>query len=175
MKLCNLTWWTESYNQEETTDLRRATTKLPQPTPEIEPKPQLLQARILTLSYPDPLVSNRLELNRLMTKRTKWPCAKQRLRSAWTSAQSDQSLRLRSKDSQDAQADLSIRWAHMPFCWFCHEVAQLMKGYKKIRQSVYFELLQYTGNYSLQYHKKTVQNMSSWDKNTEMRVCKQAV
>ena len=24
----------------------------------------------------------------------------------------------------DAQADLSLRWAHMPFCWFCHEVAQ---------------------------------------------------
>ena len=20
-----------------------------------------------------------------------------------------------------AQADLSLRWAHMPFCWFCHE------------------------------------------------------
>ena len=25
----------------------------------------------------------------------------------------------------DAQADLSLRWTHMPFCWFCHEVAQL--------------------------------------------------
>ena len=24
-----------------------------------------------------------------------------------------------------AQADLSLRWAHMPFCWFCHEVAHL--------------------------------------------------
>ena len=23
----------------------------------------------------------------------------------------------------DAQADLSLRWAHMPFCWFCHEAA----------------------------------------------------
>ena len=23
----------------------------------------------------------------------------------------------------DAQADLSLRWAHMPLCWFCHEVA----------------------------------------------------
>ena len=21
-------------------------------------------------------------------------------------------------------ADLSLRWAHMPHCWFCHEVAQ---------------------------------------------------
>ena len=23
----------------------------------------------------------------------------------------------------NAQADLSLRWAHMPFCWFCHEAA----------------------------------------------------
>ena len=31
-----------------------------------------------------------------------------------------------SKDSdQTAQADLSLRWAHMPFCWFCHETAHL--------------------------------------------------
>ena len=27
-------------------------------------------------------------------------------------------------DWADAQADLSLRrWAHMPFCWFCHEAA----------------------------------------------------
>ena len=24
-----------------------------------------------------------------------------------------------------AQADLSLRWAHMPFCWFCHEAAHI--------------------------------------------------
>ena len=24
-------------------------------------------------------------------------------------------------DWADAQADLSLRWAHMPFCWFCRE------------------------------------------------------
>ena len=23
----------------------------------------------------------------------------------------------------DVQADLSLRWVHMPFCWFCHEAA----------------------------------------------------
>ena len=28
----------------------------------------------------------------------------------------------------DAQADLSLRWAHMPFCWFCHEAALLLKA-----------------------------------------------
>ena len=25
----------------------------------------------------------------------------------------------------NAQADLSLGWAHMPFCWLCHEVTQL--------------------------------------------------
>ena len=29
-------------------------------------------------------------------------------------------------DWADAQADMSLCWAHMPFCWFCHEVAHLM-------------------------------------------------
>ena len=28
-------------------------------------------------------------------------------------------------DWVDAQADLSLRWMHMPFCWFCHEAAQM--------------------------------------------------
>ena len=27
-------------------------------------------------------------------------------------------------DWADAQSDLSLRWAQMPFCWFYHEVAQ---------------------------------------------------
>ena len=27
----------------------------------------------------------------------------------------------------DGQADLSLRLAHMPFCWFCHEAAHLSK------------------------------------------------
>ena len=35
-------------------------------------------------------------------------CAQRRLWSDWT----------------DAQADQSLRWAHMPFRWFCHEAAQ---------------------------------------------------
>ena len=34
-------------------------------------------------------------------------------------------LRADSEDF-DAQADLSFRWEHMPFSWFCHEVAHLM-------------------------------------------------
>ena len=28
-------------------------------------------------------------------------------------------------DWADDQADLSLRWAHMPFCWFCHEAAHI--------------------------------------------------
>ena len=67
-----------------------------------------------------------------MTKPTKWLCAQRRLRSAWASALSDQSLRLRSvgsygrklsscgqrrlwSDWADAQADMSLRWAHTHF------------------------------------------------------------
>ena len=26
-----------------------------------------------------------------------------------------------------AQSDQSLRWAHMPLCWFCHETVQIMK------------------------------------------------
>ena len=28
-------------------------------------------------------------------------------------------------DWADAQADQSLRWAHVPFCWFCHDAAQI--------------------------------------------------
>ena len=30
-----------------------------------------------------------------------------------------------SEDSADAQADLGLRWAYMPFCWFYHVLAQM--------------------------------------------------
>ena len=54
-------------------------------------------------------------------------CAQRRLRSAWASQRRLRSAwasqrRLRSAWA-DAQADLSLRWAHMPFCWLCHAVA----------------------------------------------------
>ena len=77
----------------------------------------------------------RNKVSHLMTKQAKWLCTQQRLRSAWASAQSDQSLHWVAKnpsflhvDSEDwanAQADLILRWAYMPFCSFCHEVAQV--------------------------------------------------
>ena len=28
-------------------------------------------------------------------------------------------------DWADAQIDLSLRWADMPYCWFCHVAAQM--------------------------------------------------
>ena len=31
-------------------------------------------------------------------------------------------------DWADALVDLSLCWAHRPFCWFCHEVAQITLG-----------------------------------------------
>ena len=29
-------------------------------------------------------------------------------------------------DQISSQADLSLRWAHMPFCWFCHEAVHII-------------------------------------------------
>ena len=66
-----------------------------------------------------------------MTKPIKWVCAQWRLRSAWASAQSDQSsLRaewvhvakypsfLHADSEESAQSDLSLRWAHSHFVGF---------------------------------------------------------
>ena len=53
-------------------------------------------------------------LSRFMIKPTKWLCAQRRLRSAWASAQT-----WHWSDLADALADLSLRWAHNPICWFC--------------------------------------------------------
>ena len=53
-------------------------------------------------------------MSHLMTKPTKWLCTQRRLRSAWF-------LHVDSgewSDWADAQADLSLCWAHMPFCCF---------------------------------------------------------
>ena len=83
-------------------------------------------------------------MSRSITKPTTWLCAQRRLRSAWASAQSDQNhhrpheealgpklpIKCKAKtlirsDWADAQADLSLRWAHRTFCWFCHVAAQI--------------------------------------------------
>ena len=63
-------------------------------------------------------------------------CAQRNLRSAWASAQSDQSLRCPHEESKplhedwsdwaDAQADMSLRWAHMPFLFLLVSAGSIM-------------------------------------------------
>ena len=38
-------------------------------------------------------------------------------------------------DWADAQADLSLRWGHMPFCRFCHALAQMIRIYALMKQT----------------------------------------
>ena len=65
-------------------------------------------------------------MSRLITKQSKWLCAQRRLRSAWASAQSDQSSLCRcpgwSESSLGAQS----------FCWFCHEAAHMLMDSRRI-------------------------------------------
>ena len=48
-----------------------------------------------------------------------------RMKKAWVSYPLSTQRRLWS-DWVDAQADRSLRWAHIPLCWFCHVAAQLL-------------------------------------------------
>ena len=58
-----------------------------------------------------------------MTKPTKWHVRPAKTQISLSFPQADRE-ELQS-DWADAQADLSFRWAHMPFCWLCHEAAQM--------------------------------------------------
>ena len=51
-----------------------------------------------------------------MTKPTKWMCAQQRLRSAWASAQSDQSLHCPHEETLGPQLLVENSWRHI-FAW----------------------------------------------------------
>ena len=81
-------------------------------------------------------------LSRLMTKPTQWhvyPANTQislgirpiwsvfsvRMKKAWVLSYPPSAQRRLWSVWADAQADLSLRWAHMPFSWFCHQVAHL--------------------------------------------------
>ena len=44
-------------------------------------------------------------------------------------------------DWADAQADLSIVWAHMQLCWFCHETAHIAMM-DSLRQQFYLRMRQ---------------------------------
>ena len=54
-----------------------------------------------------------------------WPVFAVRMKKAWDLSYQLSAQRRLWSDWADAQADLSLCWAHMPLCWFCHEAAQL--------------------------------------------------
>ena len=60
-----------------------------------------------------------------------------RMKKAWVLSY-PLSAQLRLIRLEDAQADLDLRLAHMPFCWFCHAVARMLTvGAKLI--SIYYK------------------------------------
>ena len=89
------------------------------------------------------LSSSHIQVSRDMTRPTKWMCAQRRLRSAWASAQSDQSLRCPHEESLGPNLPIKrtaktlIRLGGCPgwsesslgaysFCWFCQVAAQVI-------------------------------------------------
>ena len=93
---------------------------------------------------------NRNIMSRLMTKPTKWyvrpaktqislsirPVWSESSLSAWRKLWSIATHWVHSEDWSDwadGQADLSLRWAHMPFCWFCHEADHMAKFWVHLR------------------------------------------
>ena len=48
-----------------------------------------------------------------------------RMKKAWVLSYPLSAQRRLWSDWASAQSDLSLRWAHMPFCWFCHEAAYI--------------------------------------------------
>ena len=92
-----------------------------------------------------------------MTKPTKWVCAQRRLRSAWASAQSDQSslcaqwvakdpwfLHADSKDSDQTGRMPRLIWVFAGrtlICWFCHVAAHMAFWPIKMKVRSYQTLL----------------------------------
>ena len=54
-----------------------------------------------------------------------------RMKTHWVLRYPLSTLRRLWSDWADAQADLRLCWAHISFCWFCHEAAQLRNGTAK--------------------------------------------
>ena len=65
-------------------------------------------------------------------------------------------------DWADAQADPSLRWAHMPFCWFCHEAALLygFMEYYEINVKTKFHQNKAVQNYKLESEWHNIQDNS---------------
>ena len=57
-----------------------------------------------------------------------WSVFAERSMGSWGPTLSSWGQRRLWADWMDALSDLSIRWVHMPFCWFCHEVAQIFEN-----------------------------------------------
>ena len=89
------------------------------------------------------------EMSHLMTKPTKWhvrpaktqislgihPVWSESSLSTWRKLGSLATHWAHSEDWSDwaeAQADLSLRWAHMPLCWFCREAAQMWIPFSRL-------------------------------------------
>ena len=53
-------------------------------------------------------------------------CRAVRMKKHWVLSYPLSALQRLWSDWADAQADLSLRWAHRSFCWSCHEVAQFV-------------------------------------------------
>ena len=91
-------------------------------------------------------MTDKKKLENWMIRAVSWPnqqngiCAQRRLTSdwadlirvfavcfkkAWILSYPLSAQRRLWSDWADAQADLSLCWARMPFCWFCHNAAQL--------------------------------------------------
>ena len=55
-----------------------------------------------------------------------------RMKKAWVFSYPLNAKRRLWSDWADAQANLSLRWAHIPLCWFCYEAAQIWLLLKKL-------------------------------------------
>ena len=90
------------------------------------------------------IISKAGNMSHVMTNPTKWVCVQRRLRSAWASAQSDQSLRCALNGKLRTQAFFMrtaktltrlggfLGWSEsslgaQSLSWFCHEAAQIIK------------------------------------------------
>ena len=54
-------------------------------------------------------------------------------------------------DWADSQADLSLRWAHRSFCWFCHGTAYFMSVIKATKSIIHVYHVQRTRAVSKKY------------------------
>ena len=72
-----------------------------------------------------------------------------------------QAFFMRTAKTQD---DLSHRWAHMPFCWFCHEAAHFITGFLLIDSISMFRLNRPRTLYIFRYCVKRASFISHYDK-----------